>query len=865
MDRLLMGKLGVDLEHCIDGEQLLKELKNASLNTEHCSCCRVADYASLRYSVGHGNLPDWDILRKRREKSSGAVMTSHLGSCGFDPSSHVEYSKLKITSDSESEFPFSDDDERNALVCKTEDLKQDFVTQRAQLDTPIMFSAMVPKTSSNDFIPEKLIHRGSSPEPSLLVPPMQCEENYMAHEINNLKEEIVALSSRLEFLFNCIEMIPESAPVDLTPEKLSHQASTPEPFLLVPCMQLDEYSNVTSLASTIAFGHCMELNWHQGKQKANPSATPELTSINDISASSNSAEAPICVPRKNLDATGTSHVGTTITENMGACKPKSMLTIATTSDLKEDQVLNDLGSTTPSQMDLNDAYKLAINNRGSHATGMLSEQLDSKYSSREDLKVPLSQVSNARGLELALNDVSPRAYGFGDELKISDASVVPQLLPKKSLTEKNECGTDSWDESTASETEVESIVDRLKRQSECYRKCMAALYKELEEERNASAVAANHSLAMITRLQEEKASLHMEALQYLRMMEEQSEYDMEALQKANDLLAEREKDIQDLEAELEYYKEKYPNDSMLEEIQEEMCDLKGRDMKLEHSHPSSIQNSTSISCNSTFTEKCEGDNKTEGTDVVCRDNSIGIAKEIEEPMRDLKRRDMELEHSDPSSIQKSTGISCNSTLNKKCEGGNSTGGTDLVCGDNSIGIAKDSPLDFEDEKLYISQCLKKLEKKLYLFSNNGVHVDMSNGGYSGKETHIREKLHCEQVSQGNIQLEDNSSIQKDQSLFRESPPAQERSSPSIRDSVLGSKGDHNFGSVEEDSSIASRETNLVVLRNEVSNLNNRLEAVEADHNFLKYTISSLQNGDEGLQFIQEIAHHLRELRRIVTK
>ncbi|KAK4362416.1 hypothetical protein RND71_017657 [Anisodus tanguticus] len=53
----------------------------------------------------------------------------------------------------------------------------------------------------------------------------------------------------------------------------------------------------------------------------------------------------------------------------------------------------------------------------------------------------------------------------------------------------------------------------------------------IDEERSAAAVAANNAMAMITRLQAEKAAVQMEALQYQRMMEEQAEYDQEALQK----------------------------------------------------------------------------------------------------------------------------------------------------------------------------------------------------------------------------------------------------------------------------------------------------------------------------------------------
>uniref|UniRef100_A0A453IU04 GTD-binding domain-containing protein n=1 Tax=Aegilops tauschii subsp. strangulata TaxID=200361 RepID=A0A453IU04_AEGTS len=60
-------------------------------------------------------------------------------------------------------------------------------------------------------------------------------------------------------------------------------------------------------------------------------------------------------------------------------------------------------------------------------------------------------------------------------------------------------------------------------------------------------------MAMINRLQVEKAAMHMEALQYLRMMEEQADHDQEEIGKLNDLLTEREKEMLDLEAELEGY------------------------------------------------------------------------------------------------------------------------------------------------------------------------------------------------------------------------------------------------------------------------------------------------------------------------
>ena len=116
---------------------------------------------------------------------------------------------------------------------------------------------------------------------------------------------------------------------------------------------------------------------------------------------------------------------------------------------------------------------------------------------------------------------------------------------------------ESLDGSNVSEIEGENMVDKLKRQVEYDKKCMNSLYKELEEERNAWEVAASQAMAMITRLQEEKAAMKMDSLHYLRMMEEQAEYDVEALEKANELLNEREREIQELETELEYYRSNY--------------------------------------------------------------------------------------------------------------------------------------------------------------------------------------------------------------------------------------------------------------------------------------------------------------------
>lgn len=194
------------------------------------------------------------------------------------------------------------------------------------------------------------------------------------------------------------------------------------------------------------------------------------------------------------------------------------------------------GHQVPNYLDLGDAYKLAISTKGRQLSGKFLDQKSFKDSSTrvsEDLKILMSHISND-------NLISPKLSFNSDELTSM------HFLQSRISLERNESNL-SLDGSVVSEIEGENVVDRLRRQVEHYKKLMGVLYKELEEERNASAVATNQAMAMITRLQEEKAALYTEALQSLRMMEEQAEYDNEALQKANDVIEEKDKQIQELE------------------------------------------------------------------------------------------------------------------------------------------------------------------------------------------------------------------------------------------------------------------------------------------------------------------------------
>ncbi|XVF72242.1 hypothetical protein PTKIN_Ptkin12aG0104800 [Pterospermum kingtungense] len=85
----------------------------------------------------------------------------------------------------------------------------------------------------------------------------------------------------------------------------------------------------------------------------------------------------------------------------------------------------------------------------------------------------------------------------------------------------------------------------------------AALCQELVKERAAAASAADEALAMILRLQEDKASIEMEAKQYQRMIEEKFAYDEEEMNILKEILVRREKENHLLEKEVEAFRQMY--------------------------------------------------------------------------------------------------------------------------------------------------------------------------------------------------------------------------------------------------------------------------------------------------------------------
>ncbi|KAG7984678.1 hypothetical protein I3843_04G172500 [Carya illinoinensis] len=369
----------------------------------------------------------------------------------------------------------------------------------------------------------------------------------------------------------------------------------------------------------------------------------------------------------------------------------------------------------------------------------------------KDMEFLASDVATDHGLsELNWLQVNQKfdPYALPELTSLDDIPQVANVMEKPVSVES---GLESWDASL-SEIEGENLLDKLKQQVDKDRKCIRDLYKELEEERNASEIATNQAMAMITRLQEEKAALYMEALQYLRMMEEQAEYNVEALEKANDLLAKKERD----------------------------------------------------------TGFGSGDNE----NVHYKSMRTEVPKSSDEPF-----------------------------------------------------VTKTPCLEFEEEKLYISQRLKNLERKLHQFSCDSTLSNMPNGGHFEKlMTGINdqeESIICKMSHQSDCQMEvKGSCMENDLHISNGSLTSHEGLVGSNGDNHYISEGNNFVNSSGEKHLMHQREIDFVVLGNEILDLNERLQALEEDNDFLEQSLNSLQNGSEGLQFVQEIAHQLQELRKI---
>ncbi|KAK3020037.1 hypothetical protein RJ639_003287 [Escallonia herrerae] len=385
------------------------------------------------------------------------------------------------------------------------------------------------------------------------------------------------------------------------------------------------------------------------------------------------------------------------------------------------------------------------------------------------------------------------------------------LHKKIQLLERKESGTEeslSLDGSIVSEFEngdAVTNIERLKSALRAERKALHVLYTELEEERSASAIAANQTMAMINRLQEEKAAMQMEALQYQRMMEEQSEYDQEALQLLNELMVKREREKQEVEKELEIYRRKVVD----YEAKERVKMLRRR---------SGFSSST-----------CSNAEESDGLSI--------------ELNQDAKEEEIFSNHQ---------------------ESGNQNTPIDAVVD------LEDSLTDFEEERVSILEQLKVLEEKLFTLSDEEEHdfehLHEENGNYLSGD------LDCGDENEGmtnGFSKESNGKHYQEKRILgskgKRLLPLFDAITGENEGVILNGHHENGFDANHMENTLDTRfhlENKRVGVEVEVDQLYERLQALEADREFLKHCISSLKKGDKGMDLLQEILQHLRDLRNV---
>lgn len=413
---------------------------------------------------------------------------------------------------------------------------------------------------------------------------------------------------------------------------------------------------------------------------------------------------------------------------------------------------------------------------------------------------------------------------------------VNYLHKKLLLLEKRESGTEeSLDGSVVSEMECSDpilTIEKMKSALKAERKALSALYSELEEERSASAVAANQAMAMITRLQEEKAAMQMEALQYQRMMEEQAEYDQEALQLLNELMAKREKEKQELEKELEIYRTKVLDYETKEKIR-----------MLRKSISGSVRSAkSSASCSN--------------------------SEDIDEQSIDLNCEPRDEEDSSFCGHHES------SSDNNPADGVLNLEEMALDCVKHMTTL-DESLTEFEEERLSILDQLKVLEEKLITIGDDEFIEDLKAIGQSSKvsidefnENHDFSNQVENVISNGSAK--DRPNIER---IERMSMVSMAKSLLPLLDAADNEReqGLIYEEQVEFDDSVEMKNSSISMLdpdskrlaiEQEVDHVYERLQALEADREFLKHCMSSVKKGDKGMDLLQEILQHLRDLRAV---
>ncbi|RZB69192.1 putative myosin-binding protein 4 [Glycine soja] len=176
------------------------------------------------------------------------------------------------------------------------------------------------------------------------------------------------------------------------------------------------------------------------------------------------------------------------------------------------------------------------------------------------------------------------------------------------------------------------------------------------------------------------------------------------------------------------------------------------------------------------------------------------------------------------------------------------------------GFIKEKPTIEEVNNMEALQYLRMMEEQAE-YDND--ELEKVNGLLKEKEKEIQD-LEAEEkdyISQFLKNLEE-----KVHQIYLHAPNDRSEKLEVSKSNQQGASNENNHSKCPEPQiSMPRRELELVALENQILDINDRLETLEFDHDLLEHLTNSLQNGNDGKQIIQDIAHQLYELQRIALR
>ncbi|XP_057742691.1 probable myosin-binding protein 6 [Arachis stenosperma] len=261
------------------------------------------------------------------------------------------------------------------------------------------------------------------------------------------------------------------------------------------------------------------------------------------------------------------------------------------------------------------------------------------------------------------------------------------------------------------EERIKILEDALEEEKAAY----AALYLELEKERAAAATAADEAMAMISRLQEEKASMEMEMRQYQRMIEERFTYDEEEMIILQEILIRRERENHFLEKELEAYRQMGLRGSdrsnngkprVLSDEWEQALPI------MLETHEEVLQNECTISVKKDEPSNISSDYMLAPTCISMEGGEMR-AKDIE---HDTEPDVLDVHVVDDNIELREQENKTNNNIVSKCPRTGNDSGRDSSCLNNNEKLKIDTEIEKLGERLKMIQHEKG---KLYIFAENG--------------------------------------------------------------------------------------------------------------------------------------------------